>query len=131
MITRLKLGLVLIAALALMPLTSGADEGVVDLTQINPDELMMPLASIRDRLSGRSWLITTGQDPAMGIGLDGGLSIPSTSIGGSPPQQAGGGGAALVPFRDPSAKFSRNILIPSDFSQFTFQTEPSIAVDPQ
>ena len=132
MITRLKLGLVLIsvlALLALIPLTSGADEGVIDLTQITPEELTMPLASIRNRLSGRSWLVTTGQDPAMGIGLDGGLSIPSTSIGGSPQQQAGGG-AALVPFRDPSAKFSRNILIPSDYSQFTFQTEPSIAVDP-
>ena len=85
MITRLKLGLVLISVLALltlMPLTSGADEGVIDLTRITPEELTMPLASIRNRLSGRSWLITTGQDPALGIGLDGSLSIPSTSIGG-------------------------------------------------
>ncbi|MCZ6789279.1 MAG: hypothetical protein O7D33_04965, partial [Chloroflexi bacterium] len=45
--------------------------------------------------------------------------------------QAGGGGAALVPFRDPSAKFSRNILIPEDFTSLTFQTEPSLAIDPK
>lgn len=44
--------------------------------------------------------------------------------------QAVGGGAVLVPYRSPSPKFSRNILISRDFSHYPYQTEPSIAVDP-
>ena len=108
-----------------------ADEGTVgDIRRLAPDELAGPSKYVRNLLSGRSWLITNGLDPALGIGLESRRDIaPSSPLTVQP--QAGGGGAALVPFRDPSAKFSRNILIPEDFSALTFQTEPSIAIDPK
>ncbi len=40
------------------------------------------------------------------------------------------GAAALVPYRDPSQKFSRNILITRDFGTTPVQTEPILAVNP-
>ena len=109
-----------------------ADEGTVgDIRRLAPDELAGPSKYVRNLLSGRPWLITNGLDPALGMGLESRRDIaPSSSLRTVQPQ-AGGGGAALVPFRDPSAKFSRNILIPEDFSSLTFQTEPSLAVDPK
>lgn len=79
-------------------------------------------------LSGRSWLVTNGLDPTLGIDLKNRGDSLSNSVSSAVHPQAGG--AALVPFRDPSAKFSRNILITEDFSPLTFQTEPSLAVDP-
>ena len=109
-----------------------ADEGTVgDIRRLAPDELVAPSKYVRNLLSGRPWLITNGLDPALGMGLESRRDIaPSNSLRTVQPQ-AGGGGAALVPFRDPSAKFSRNILIPEDFSSLTFQTEPSLAIDPK
>ncbi|MCZ6789905.1 MAG: hypothetical protein O7D33_08235, partial [Chloroflexi bacterium] len=87
-----------------------ADEGTFgDIRRLAPDELAGPSKYVRNLLSGRSWLITNGLDPALGIGLESRRDIvPSSPLTVQP--QAGGGGAALVPFRDPSAKFSRNIL---------------------
>ena len=109
-----------------------ADEGTVkDIRRLAPDELAGPSKHVRKLLSGRPWLITNGLDPALGIGLESRRDIaPSNSLRTIQPQ-AGGGGAALVPFRDPSAKFSRNVLIPEDFTSLTFQTEPSLAIDPK
>jgi len=110
-----------------------AEEGIIgDLRQLKQNDLAGPSKHVRRLLSGRSWLITSGMDPAMGIGLDSKLTNP---VGGEAlttvQPQAGGGGAALVPFRDPSAKFSRNILIPEDFGPRTLQTEPALAVNPK
>ena len=116
--------------LAIVPGTILAGEGEADLTKLQSADISVPTDYFRDMLSGRSWLITSGLDPVLSTGLGNIKDAPPGSGGGSTSTQAGGGGAALVPFRDPSAKFSRNILIPNDFSQFTFQTEPSIAVDP-
>ena len=109
-----------------------ADEGTVgDIRRLAPGEMVGPSEHVRNLLSGRPWLITNGLDPALGMGLESSRDIaPNSSLRTVQPQ-AGGGGAALVPFRDPSAKFSRNILIPEDFSALTFQTEPSIAIDPK
>ena len=125
---------ILVLLALLVPLlslsTAQAGEGDVNLRELKPGELASPLEPVRKMLSGRNWLITSGLDPALGIGLGSRKEAPPSSGGGGPAAQAGGGGAALVPYRDPSAKFSRNILIPSDFSQFTFQTEPSLAIDP-
>ncbi len=119
-------------SLALVPMAAAlGDDGKTQLSELKPGELTAPLDAYRDMLSGRMWLITSGLDPSLGIGLGGVKEAPPGSAGGSPAQQAGGGGSALVPYRDPSARFSRNILIPSDFSQSTFQTEPSIAIDPK
>ena len=48
----------------------------------------------------------------------------------APPAAPAAQGAGLVPFRDPAPAFSRNILIPRDFSNSPIQTEPHIAVNP-
>ena len=48
----------------------------------------------------------------------------------APPGAPVSQGAGLVPFRDPAPAFSRNVLIPRDFSNAPIQTEPSIAVNP-
>ena len=48
----------------------------------------------------------------------------------APPTAPVSQGAGLVPFRDPAPAFSRNILIPRDFSNAPIQTEPHIAVNP-
>ncbi|MBI2172150.1 MAG: exo-alpha-sialidase [Chloroflexi bacterium] len=119
--------------LALLPLAAaqaGEGEGGGDIGQVKPGELASPTKAFSKMLSGRNWLIVSGLDPVLGIGLGDVKEAPQGSGSGSPAQQ-GGGGAALVPYRDPSAKFSRNVLIPSDFSSSPFQTEPSIAVDPR
>ena len=130
-ISRSVLAMALVLLMASVP-TAVAEEGPTkDIRNLSPNELVGPSPYIRDMLSGRSWLITSGLDPALGIGLSGRKDIAPSSGPRSVLPQAGGGGAALVPYRDPSAKFSRNILIPQDFSQFTFQTEPAIAVDPK
>lgn len=126
---KIILAFVLALGITLIPLVTTADDATKDITQLKPGQLIAPSDTVRDLLSGRNWLIATGQDPVMNFDSTGRIVSPNTSISGSPSQQAGGG-AALVPYRDPSAKFSRNILIPSDFSQAPFQTEPSIAIDP-
>ncbi|MEM4311897.1 MAG: sialidase family protein [Nitrososphaerales archaeon] len=38
--------------------------------------------------------------------------------------------AGLVPYREPSQKFSRTIIVSQDLGRFPFQNEPSIAVNP-
>ena len=122
----------LVLLLSVIPLAMAqAGDGEAELQKLKPGELTAPMGPFREMLSGRNWLIASGLDPVLGIGLDGRKEAPPSSGSGSPASQAGGGGAALVPYRDPSAKFSRNILIPSDFSSATFQTEPSLAVDPK
>ena len=124
--------ILVVLLVSFLPVASAqAGEGDVDLRELKPGELSAPLEPFRRMLSGRSWLITSGLDPVLGIGMGGIKEAPPSSGGGSPASQAGVGGAALVPYRDPSAKFSRNILVPNDFSQLPFQTEPSLAVDPK
>ncbi|MBM3925275.1 MAG: hypothetical protein FJ320_04700, partial [SAR202 cluster bacterium] len=77
-------------------------------------------------LSGRSWLVASGQDPALSS-FDRKEALSGVGSGSA----QGGGGAALVPYRDPSAKFSRNVLISEDFGDLPFQTEPHLAVNPK
>lgn len=129
-----KLLILLAAMLVLAPASATfASEGErgTDVLDLEEDGVTFPLRQARPLLSSRNWLITSGLDPRLSADLSpkGGSQMAAGNR--SPAQQAGGGGAALVPYRDPSAKFSRNILIPTDFSQATFQTEPSIAVDPK
>ena len=58
-------------------------------------------------------------------------SVPEVYVAPSaPPGAPVSQGAGLVPFRDPAPAFSRNVLIPRDFSNAPIQTEPSIAVNP-
>ncbi|MBI4313013.1 MAG: exo-alpha-sialidase [Chloroflexi bacterium] len=132
--TSLVYVLVLCLAVALLPLSVASagdgDEGG-DVARLKIGELASPTKDFSKMLSGRNWLITSGLDPVLGIGLGDVKEAPAGSRGLSPAQQAGGGGAALVPYRDPSARFSRNVLIPTDYTSSPFQTEPSIAVDPK
>ena len=96
--------------------------------------LIFPTKDVGKLLSGRMWLITNGMDPTLALGGRTGITPAgglSTLGGGAQLQAPGAGGAALIPFRDPSQKFSRNILISQDFSGFPFQTEPTLAVNPK
>ncbi len=85
-----------------------------------------------DYLSSSVWLVANGLNP---LSTDMSGVQRSLSAGGPrlvAPLGVGAQGAAgsLVPYRDPSTKFSRNILIPRDFSAAPMQTEPHIAVNP-
>ena len=90
------------------------------------------LAPIQDVLSGSVSLYANGilSLPTPG-NFSKDLSGGGGSIGGNSPILQAGGGAALVPYRDPSPKFSRNVLLTRDFSHAPLQTEPSIAANPK
>ena len=97
---------------------------------LNPNVVSL-LGPIKNLLSGRVGLIVEGLDPLMlndpkkagrqdGIG-----SSPFSGVGLQAPGPAG-----LVPFRSPAPAFSRGILVTRDLGTIPFQTEPSLAVDP-
>lgn len=95
------------------------------------------LAPIATRLSGRMWLRSSGLEPNLlphpgRRDLDG---VDWSSVEGGlwtgAPRLQGGTAGALVPFRDPSPAFSTNDLVTRDYSNSPFQTEPSIAIDPE
>ena len=95
---------------------------------LSASNLMEPF---KEYLSNTSWLIINGLDPRI---KDGPLSeaFPPKELGTSGlSAQAGAAQGPLVPYRSPSQKFSRNILVTRDFSPVPFQTEPSLAVDPK
>ena len=86
-------------------------------------------------LSGSMWLMSKGLDPrlttAKGNPLGAEFEPQDARIRGITPQSGGGGQGPLVPYRNPSPKFSRNILVTRDFSRVPFQTEPHLAVNPK
>ena len=83
--------------IVLLPLSAAqAGEGGGDVSQLKLGELASPTKEFSKMLSGRSWLITSGLDPVLGIGLGDVKEAPQGSGSGSPAQQ-GAGGAALVP----------------------------------
>ena len=90
-------------------------------------EMVAPLKPAQKLLSGRLGLIIEGIDPLLSLDRKEALKAQGDVLAQAP----GPGGAALVPYRDPSAKFSRNVLISEDFSGLPFQTEPHLAVDPK
>lgn len=102
-------------------------------------ELPNPYALTAPLMSGSSWLTLTGRNPSLQL-----RSGPKSEAGAvtllqnlvytapaAPPLAPAGQGPALVPYRSPAPAFSRNLLLTRDFSASTFQTEPSIAVDPK
>ena len=99
-----------------------------DYPYLAPDVLAFRERTAR-LLSGRASLIAQGLDPISGGvgGQQAGNGGPVTAAPSAPSAQGG----VLVPYRDPSARFSRNILIPTDFSTAPIQTEPHLAVDPE
>ena len=86
-------------------------------------------------LSSSAWLITEGLDPrisdAKGDALGNQFPPKDAEVRGISAQPAGAGQGPLVPYRSPSPKFSRNILVTRDFSRYPYQTEPSLAVNPK
>ena len=101
-----------------------------------PRPLDFPLIEAFDKnLSGSMWLMSQGLDPrlttAKGNPLGAEFEPKDAQIRGITPQSGGGGQGPLVPYRNPSPKFSRNILVTRDFSRVPFQTEPHLAVNPK
>ena len=128
--------LTLLLLTASLPSTALA-EGDRNQPNLSPHASLQPAAliqPIRDNLSGAAWLVASGLDPRLSSVKDNplGSAFPyqqPTVRGVSP--QAGGGQGPLVPYRSPSPKFSRNILVTRDFSQYLFQTEPHLNVNPK
>lgn len=96
-----------------------------DYPYLAPDVLAFRDQAAR-YLSGRVSLMAQGLDADSESIAGEGQTGPVASAQGAPDSQGG----VLVPYRDPSARFSRNILIPTDFSAAPIQTEPHLAVDP-
>ena len=128
--------LTLLLLVASLPSTAlaGGEGGEPRLSSHQSLEASSLIEPISDHLSGAAWLVANGLDPRLSSGRDNplGSAFPSQEpkVRGIS-AQAGGGQGPLVPYRSPSPKFSRNILVTRDFSQYPFQTEPSLGVNPK
>jgi hypothetical protein len=131
-----------IAALLTLLLTMASLSGSALAGDEQNPELSAPrsldtslMEPIQNYLSGSVWLMTQGLDPRLsgikGDPLSALFPPQDPKVRGISPQAGGGGQGPLVPYRSPSPKFSRNILVTRDFSRSPFQTEPSLAVDPK
>jgi hypothetical protein len=87
-----------------------------------PFGLLAPVSKV---LSGRVWLAANGLDPALKVER-GEERLEGTKAASEPAQAAG-----LVPYRSPSPKFSRNLIVSRDLGRLPFQTEPHLAVNPK
>ena len=83
---------------------------------------------IAKSLSGSSERVVTGQDYRFNNAKKQAIADWKNNPDDIKMQAAGA--AALVPYRDPSQKFSRNILITRDYGTVPVQTEPAMAVNP-
>ena len=133
----LRIGALLVLLLITASLSNAAlakhDEGPTFTTPRPLDSSLME--AFQKNLSGSMWLIAQGLDPrlttAKGNPLGREFPPQSPQVRGIAPQAGGGGQGPLVPYRSPSPKFSRNILVTRDFSRVPFQTEPHLAVNPK
>jgi hypothetical protein len=85
-------------------------------------------------LSGRAWLIFSGLDPVLRpepLGPNPEAQLGEPEGGGLSLQAPGAAATALIPYRDPSAKFSRNILVTLDKGRTPIETQPNFTVDPK
>lgn len=119
--------LALLMLLAASSTTVATAQTAEDLLRQGQERFSSRLAPVSDLLSGAMALVVDGEDFRLNAGPRGTLE----EVGGerSPVLQAAA--AALVPFRSPTAKFSRNVLLTRDMGQLPFQTEPHIAVNPE
>ena len=128
--------LTLLLLVASLPSTAlaGGEGGEPRLSSHQSLEAASLIEPISDHLSGAAWLVANGLDPRLSSAKDSplGSAFPSQEpkVRGIS-AQAGGGQGPLVPYRSPSPKFSRNILVTRDFSQYPYQTEPSLGVNPK
>ncbi len=121
----LALVVVLVLGLTSIPGIASAEEGKAGLgTAIELGTSIGPLHP--QYLSGGAWLAFTGQDPSGRLFWDRELNDSSSGGGLQAP-----GAAALIPYRSPAVKFSRNILLSQDRGRLPYQTEPHIAVNPK
>ena len=86
------------------------------------DSSLIPAAKF---MSGSSALAIEGKDYRVGE-----TRVEALEDTGARSPVMQGAAAALVPFRSPTATFSRNILITRDLGNTPVQTEPHIAVNP-
>ena len=123
---KLTLAIVVIAGFLTVPFAANAEEPLSG-QRLTPELLVTPKPEL---LSGRPWLVLTGQDPALyvdpRIGGGGVWEPPEVKL-----QAVGGGAAALIPYRDPAAKFSRTILLSRDVGRLPYQCWPNLAVHPK
>jgi len=124
---RISLTLALVAIISFLVVPSLVSAEAPLAGQRLTPELLVP--SQPELLSGRAWLLVTGQDPALRLSYRFGDGI------GEPPevqlQAIGPAGAALVPYRSPAAKFSRTILLSRDTGRLPYQCGPHLAVHPK
>ena len=127
MFPKLFLGLVitglLLIALLPPPAVAGPEDQLLfaGVRFEGPQNLLLP---IQRQLSGASALVISGQDSRFFKSNDVALAQGDVVF------QAAGA-AALVPYRSPSQKFSRNILLTRDLGTAPLQTEPAMAVNPK
>ncbi len=115
MVAMRKLSIVMLSALLMSSLILPAlsqEEKILS----HDVSLLMPIA---DALSGSVWLRLQGLDPIHAADQYREFSL-----------QSPGAGPVLIPFREPSPKFSRNIIVSYNVGRYPYQTEPCVAVDP-
>ncbi len=111
-----KASIVLITLLLLLPplyTVYGYDEGAV-----GPAELRLIEPAV-ELMSGGLWLRLKGGEEFLLTGVRAASASPSQA----PPIQ--------IPFRSPSPKFSRNLIVTTDIGRIPYQNEPHIAVNPR
>jgi len=120
--------LIILLSSLVLPAVVGAAESERESLESKRSEPSSKLMPATEFMSGASALSIEGLDVRVGLSKEGDLKS-SVSDSRSPVMQ-GGAAAALVPFRSPTARFSRNILITRDLGATPVQTEPHLAVDP-
>ena len=110
----------LFALLLLALLATGQPVLSSDLTSSSSEQEHRLLEPIADYLSGPVWLSVKGLDPAHA-----GSDYAKVSETMQAP-----GGPAFIPYREPTPKFSRNIIISHDLSSYPYQAEPHIVSNP-
>ena len=134
----LALALLLPAAMpvqAQYPMPQLPERGKVGKPRKDMINLMEP---IQDVMSGPGWLMAAGLDTRPWMDRPGWNAMNRQSLdkvdtplrGADTPALQSVGPGVLVPFRDPSPAFSRDLLVTRDFSNRTLQTEPDLAVNP-
>jgi len=129
---------ILAAFSVLLVMAPMAQAQIVPVKKLEPLHLFPPQPEV---LSGRAWMVFSGQDPALDAAPPEvapnaeercqGCHVGAMGGGGLTLQAPGAAATALIPYRDPSAKFSRNILVSRDKGRAPIQTEPHLAVDPK
>jgi hypothetical protein len=116
----------LVAFIMLMGMTAGPV--VADEVPKRQPTIAGILSANPKNLSGSAYLHITHQAPSLAGLIDNQeLTRPQSNT----TQAVGGAAAALIPYRSPAAKFSRNLLISRDYGNVTYQTEPHISANPK